>query len=226
MGVSEGITIYTYSGKEIPVDISISPMQHSAESGVIVSIRDKRQIAKINKKMRALDHAANHDALTGLKNRHYLQKELPRIVNASREYAILLIDLDGFKPVNDTHGHQVGDQLLAEAAMRIIRRIRKGDTPIRMGGDEFLVLLRETSELTAVRTIAEHIISSLSMPFDLNGSAIQVTASIGASIAPIHGTEFEDLLTIADENLYHAKRRGKNQVVATPPPAQVLTASS
>jgi diguanylate cyclase (GGDEF)-like protein/PAS domain S-box-containing protein len=158
---------------------------------------------------------ANYDSLTGLPNRDLcidrLQHELNVLKNSENEVALLFIDLDRFKYVNDTWGHNSGDQLLKLAAIRIKNSIRENDTVARFGGDEFVVLLVGLNNRLAVERVVKNILASLSVPFLLkdNNEAV-VSASIGITVAPIDGGSVEILLKNADTAMYQAKSDGRN----------------
>ncbi len=167
-------------------------------------------------------HQATHDPLTDLPNRALfldrLDGALERSRRSQRPFALLYIDIDGFKPVNDTHGHLVGDQLLRQIAARLLGRMRKSDTVARLGGDEFAVILEEAVEAPAAAlSAAEALCLLLREPYDL-GSGIEVTvgASIGVACHP-HvpvdetATPGDSLIRAADDAMYRAKRGGKNR---------------
>jgi diguanylate cyclase (GGDEF)-like protein/PAS domain S-box-containing protein len=159
---------------------------------------------------------ANFDALTGLPNRRMLRDRLEQNILQSRreglQLAVLFIDLDHFKQVNDTVGHAKGDVLLAEAATRIRHCVRETDTVARLGGDEFTVVLSELSDPNRAADIARHIVAVLGEPFVLDGEAAFVTASVGITLYPDDACEIEDLLKHADQALYVAKGAGRNRV--------------
>jgi diguanylate cyclase (GGDEF)-like protein/PAS domain S-box-containing protein len=160
---------------------------------------------------------ADRDALTGLPNREVLEKRLRRSVERSSErddyrYALLFLDLDGFKAVNDECGHIVGDQLLISAAERLGRTIRPGDTVARFGGDEFVVLLEYVTGIADVIMVADRIQRRLEAPFLLHGRELQVGASIGVALSESGYVEATNVIRDADAAMYEAKRRGKGRV--------------
>ena len=135
-----------------------------------------------------------------------------KIANRTKKLlAILFIDLDYFKEVNDTYGHEVGDILLIEVAKRINNTIRATDTVARMGGDEFIAILSAVEDENDINKVAKLIIKKLSMPFDLNGINITISASIGISIYPKDSLLEKELLSYADKAMYNAKKDGKGK---------------
>lgn len=158
---------------------------------------------------------AHFDALTGLPNRFLLFDRLDQaIISARREewiMAMLFIDLDRFKSVNDTMGHPAGDDLLKGAAERLSRAVREADTVARFGGDEFVVLLQDLSELNAAAIVADKILHELSQPFLLNGRELFIGASIGITLYPNDGDDAATLLRNADMAMYQAKDAGRNR---------------
>jgi len=170
----------------------------------------------------ARDHAEKQailDRLTGLPNRLAVEAFLGPAVAAARRdgggLAVLCMDLDGFKAVNDTYGHPAGDRLLQEVAHRLSAEIRSGDLVARLGGDEFLGIIRTQPGTAAQgsRTLAERVIESLGRPVDLGGAQAQVGCSVGIALWPGHGEDIQETLLLADRALYDAKRTGKNRAV-------------
>jgi diguanylate cyclase (GGDEF)-like protein len=161
---------------------------------------------------RRLRHQALHDALTGLPNRTLLHRRAERALRGDGLGAILLIDLDRFKEVNDTLGHDYGDELLVEVAARLEGALRRGDTLARLGGDEFAVLLDGLSHRGAVADLAGRLQDALRRPIALRGVAVELEASIGAALYPEHGATVGALLQRADVAMYEAKR-GRHGIV-------------
>lgn len=163
---------------------------------------------------------ARHDMLTGLSNRAGLSKALDtRLAREAnpRRLALIYLDLDGFKAVNDTHGHMAGDRLLQLVAERLRGMIRTGDLAARIGGDEFIVLSEQT-ETAPLMCFGERLIREISLPYELdNRSAVTVGASIGIALAPEHGMDMASLLSAADMALYQAKSKGKSRCLIAPP---------
>lgn len=156
---------------------------------------------------------ATHDSLTGLPNRKHFHDHLAGVIasaeEGSRFFAVLYLDLDEFKVINDAHGHGVGDQLIENTARRLERCIRKDDMVARMGGDEFVVLLRDISSFNVSRVV-EKIIEALSNPFVFAGKTLHITTSIGVATYPHDGADANVLINNADSAMYESKRGGKN----------------
>ncbi|MFZ3042474.1 MAG: diguanylate cyclase [Thiobacillus sp.] len=163
---------------------------------------------------RALESQALHDALTGLPNRRLLMDRLSlSIAHARRNtstMAVMFLDLDGFKQVNDTLGHDAGDTLLNMVADRLVAAVREEDTVARMGGDEFVIGLWESADAEGVAGLASKVIQAVSPPYRILGREVRITASVGVAMYPKHGKEAEMLMRRADQALYEAKRAGKN----------------
>ena len=163
---------------------------------------------------RDLAFVATHDTLTGLPNRSMfgerLSQAIARAGRHERTLALLFVDLDGFKPVNDLRGHATGDLLLREIADRLRECLREGDTVARQGGDEFVVLIEEYETEGRLVGVAQKVIDAVARPFDVDGTPVRVTASIGISTYPDDATDAETLLRQADAAMYRAKAHGRN----------------
>jgi diguanylate cyclase (GGDEF)-like protein/PAS domain S-box-containing protein len=163
-----------------------------------------------------LDYLAHYDPLTGLPNRMLLQDRLEQSIAAAerqrQKFALLFIDLDGFKSINDSHGHNVGDELLKQVGQRLLKVVRRMDTAARLGGDEFVVILTDVRNGTNAGRVAEKLVASLSKPFACSEQSVSISASIGVSIYPNDELVANELLRTADEALYKAKRDGKRRV--------------
>lgn len=160
-------------------------------------------------------HLANYDALTGLPNRLLLQDRLVQALGHAQRlgnrFAVLYVDLDGFKPVNDRFGHAAGDALLQRAAHRLQGCVRSSDTVARLGGDEFVVILPDTSDRTAVDTVARKVLTELRAPYELEAGEAVITASVGVALFPFDALTVDTLLAAADRAMYRAKSAGKNR---------------
>lgn len=182
----------------------------SSSLSELVESLTKSEVAR--ERMRRL---ATRDPLTGLNNRlglaEHLSTALPRLAREGGSLRIFCLDLDGFKKVNDTLGHPAGDLLLKEVAARLQGCLRGGDMPVRVGGDEFLVLSEEAKgETLDVAALGRRIIAEVGRPYDLDGVPAAIGVSIGAARWPEHGERFEEAQAKADAALYEAKRAGKN----------------
>lgn len=158
-----------------------------------------------------LRHAALHDAVTGLPNRMLLYDRLAHAVAGARReqrsLAVLLVDLDGFKEINDGFGHRQGDEVLAEVARRLQAAVRAADTVARLGGDEFVAVLPGADRTTALE-IARRMLGGLGAPMPVGEAEVSTRASVGVALYPLHGDQPDPLLLSADHAMYTAKRRG------------------
>jgi diguanylate cyclase (GGDEF)-like protein len=165
-----------------------------------------------NEQLRSL---ALHDKLTGLPNRMLLEDRMAQAITragrSGRSFALMFVDLDRFKPVNDTHGHDVGDRLLQEVARRLAGCVRKADTVARTGGDEFVVVLGEIGGAKDAAMVGAKILDELARPFFVEGHELEISCSIGISVYPEDGRDIPTLMANADKAMYHAKRSGRNQ---------------
>jgi diguanylate cyclase (GGDEF)-like protein/PAS domain S-box-containing protein len=161
-----------------------------------------------------LKRLAHYDILTGVPNRYLFTKRLKSLIQTSRKYhqqfALLFLDLDRFKNINDTLGHHIGDLLLQKAAQRLKGILRKQDTIARIGGDEFVIILPNLKHIREAIHIAERIIESLKASFWLNGQEVYISTSIGISFYPYDGEDIETLVRNADRAMYEAKKSGRN----------------
>jgi len=161
-----------------------------------------------------LESLALHDQLTGLANRRLLTDRMSMAMAHARRnesaMAVVYLDLDGFKQLNDRLGHGAGDILLKLVASRLVKTVRQEDTVARLGGDEFVLVLWHLAEPGYAATVARKVIEALSQPFDIEGNTVSITTSAGVGIYPIHGEDADTLTKSADLALYEAKRAGKN----------------
>ena len=168
----------------------------------------------IQKRTAQLKYISIHDSLTGLPNRNMfhnrLEQEIAKSKRADLSLALLLVDLDEFKDVNDTLGHEVGDLLLKEAARRIKVCVRDSDTVARLGGDEFTIILSELNAKNKADNIAEKIIASLAEEYSIGEEVIHISGSIGITLYPEDATDIDALIKSADQAMYTAKHNGRN----------------
>ena len=207
--IRNNLLLVRHDGMEYAIDESAMPIlnENGEASGAVIAFND----------ISAAKHLiwqAGHDALTGLHNRVLLHDRLVHamasVKRQNKLLAVLFIDLDGFKSVNDNMGHAIGDILLKEVANRLKKAIRAEDTAARIGGDEF-VILQEASDKSEVRRSLERVMNSIRVPFEIDGKPIDVTLSMGIACYPENEVEPETLLRQADMAMYHAKQSGRNQ---------------
>ncbi|MBD1390229.1 GGDEF domain-containing protein [Neiella sp. HB171785] len=171
--------------------------------------------AKLSEQKQVIEQLANHDSLTGLPNRRLAVDRLEVAIEiAKREndkLALLFIDLDDFKPVNDNFGHEIGDQVLKTVAKRLKANVRKSDSVCRIGGDEFIAIMPGIKSKDAMELVCKKLIAAISEPIVINGQSIIIGASIGVSVYPTDADNEVDLQHAADEAMYRAKHSGKNQ---------------
>lgn len=201
-------------GVEVPVYTIVGLATIGCAAGAFMMAH---QSEKIDGQLRDLvhyqSHLANHDPLSGLGNRTKLQKHFEECADDA-SFDILLIDLDGFKAVNDTFGHDAGDYLITAVSERLRETTDDGDLLIRLGGDEFLVLLENIEgSLGNVRRYGDHIIDVISRPYAWKGSRLNISASIGHARFPLHGSTPSKVMSLADKALYVAKNMGKGRTV-------------
>lgn len=157
---------------------------------------------------------ATHDGLTGLPNRYLLHDRIKQVLAHDRrtheQAAVLFVDLDRFKSINDSQGHAIGDLLLQEVAARLAAIIRSADTVARHGGDEFIILLQNIKDSQEVKVVAQKILNELAQPFYIHGKELHIGGSIGIALFPHDGDDVETLLRNSDIAMYHAKKRGRN----------------
>jgi diguanylate cyclase (GGDEF)-like protein len=191
----------------------------------MLEVRLLHEAARNNGKV--LESLALHDPLTGLANRRLLIDRMSMALAHARRnkssMAVVYLDLDGFKQINDTLGHGAGDVLLKMVAERLVATVREEDTVARPGGDEFIIALWEVRDAERAATVALKVIEALSQPYGIEGHTVSMTTSAGISIYPLHGEDADTLMKSADLALYEAKRAGKNayriseRTIAQPP---------
>jgi len=202
------------------------PLMHEDGSihalcGISTDISERKDIEE------HMQHMAQYDALTHLPNRALFNDRLQQAIAAAQRnkahLALMFIDLDKFKPVNDTYGHGVGDLLLKDVALRIQDCLRESDTAARIGGDEFVILLPAIETQQDAGKVGEKILHALNQPFALAGHTLQISASIGVAVYPEHGKDEKLLVKSADIAMYHAKKNGRNNVKMYQPGLQGIS---
>ncbi len=202
----------------VHVEISGYRIDVGARSLFALTTRDitmrRRVEAQLLEKQHHLDHLAHHDQLTGLPNRLFLAAHLPGAIDEAKRtgamLAVLFLDLDRFKHINDSRGHATGDKLLKAVAQRIRSTTRTDDIVVRMGGDEFIVVLKSVTTSDQINETASRITDALAAPVLIDGRPLVTTASIGVSLFPRDGSNMGELLRQSDTAMYQAKDRGRN----------------
>jgi diguanylate cyclase len=209
------LTAVRRDGTPLPVEVRVSPLSIDGKtifSAFLHDITERKQVEAIR------EHEATHDPLTGLLNRRgmfdLLSQAIARVKRTRASLALLFIDLDGFKQINDTHGHEAGDAVLREVAARLQASIRQTDTAARLGGDEFTVILENIKHgIPDANMLAQKILETLQHPIQLDSVTATISASIGISMHhPDDERSADQLVNAADSAMYTAKHAGKNQV--------------
>lgn len=202
------------SGEVYPKLLSITALKDSAGQ-VLHYVGIFSDITRIKRTEKRLRRLAHYDPLTNLPNRVLFRDRLQQaLFHAAREHrmlALIYLDLDGFKKINDTMGHRIGDDALVEVSGRLTGSLRKGDTVARMGGDEFTVIVSGLSSMGAIAEVARKITDEMSKPFLLEGRKAFCTISAGIAVYPDDGSDVDTLLQNADTAMYHAKEEGRNR---------------
>jgi len=198
-------------GSVFATEISVSELRHGRNRLFTAILRDISERKENEARIRRLAH---HDHLTGLPNRNLLNDRmnhaLARVKRHGGRMAVLFVDLDRFKPVNDTLGHEAGDQVLKEVASRLISCVRSSDTVARVGGDEFVVVTEEIMRPSEAGMVARKIVETLSRPIEVDGHACSVGASVGIAVFPDDGYTMEEVSKAADTAMYRVKHSGRN----------------
>lgn len=199
-------------GTSFPVDCRATPiMENGHLAGAVVVFQDVTERLQAAELIR---YMANHDSLTNLPNRNFCNKRLPQAISLAKRQGrivcLLFIDLDRFKPINDTYGHAVGDKVLLQVAERLKKMLRASDSVCRLGGDEFVILLESTDSEEGASLVAEKTIEILNEPIFVEGHECSIGASIGISIYPEDCEDANTMLQYADIAMYEAKKKGRN----------------
>jgi diguanylate cyclase (GGDEF)-like protein/PAS domain S-box-containing protein len=199
-------------GLEIPVEHSIAAI-HDREGQAVGSVIVFRDVSAARTAVLEMAHSAQHDFLTGLPNRMLLNDRITQAIalarRHSRRVAVLFLDLDGFKHINDSLGHSIGDKLLQSVALRLVNCVRAVDTVSRQGGDEFVVLLSEVEQPEDAGIAARRMLQAGTEPYSIDRHELHITASIGVSVYPDDGQDAEALIKNADTAMYQAKENGR-----------------
>ena len=202
------VTATRKDGTEFELDLQLIPVENGGELTHWVAFL--RDITEEKQQVVTLRHQAMHDNLTGLPNRVMLLERLEKAIGKARQevtsVALMLMDLDRFKEVNDSFGHHFGDALLKQVAFRLQNQARISETVARLGGDEFAIVIPDASDADSVAAIARRVLNSLEQPFVIEAQVLEVGASIGIALYPAHGTDARTLLRRADVAMYAAKQ--------------------
>ena len=210
VGLADSCLLIHRDGRESLVEDTAAPIhdRNGQVSGAVIVFRDVGAARALSLRM---SHLAQHDALTGLPNRLLLNDRLDRAIAAARRHgsllAVLFMDLDRFKGINDSLGHVVGDRVLQSVARRLVAGVRDSDTVSRQGGDEFIVLLSEVACAEDAAFSADKLLAATAVPHLIDGEDLHVTASVGIGVYPIDGTDAVTLLRKADLAMLAARRQ-------------------
>ena len=218
-GETVGVDIMQKDGKVAVAEMRVAEMNWENEQVYLATLRDvtdrHEMMLQLERNRQLERYLAYHDTLTELPNRQLFYDRLRHAFgHASRhsnKLAVLFLDLDGFKAINDTHGHAFGDSVLQAVAQRLKALVRKSDTVARLGGDEFTIVLSELQERTNASLVAAKILEQLAAPFHLDGKEFFISTSIGISVYPDDGQDIDSLVRAADTAMYQAKRQGKKR---------------
>jgi diguanylate cyclase len=214
VGVSEKF-IREADAMEASLNTHIIKLRQANEHLVIASMQAQSMIEELQKTKDQMIHMAHHDAVTGLPNRILLKEKLDQALALAKRHrmklAVLFLDLDQFKTINDSLGHDIGDQLLQSVAQRLMASVRATDTVSRQGGDEFVALLSEVANEKSVEIIANKIREAVAAPYSLAKQDLHIGVTIGISMYPDDGEDAETLIRNADIAMYHAKSSGRNR---------------
>jgi diguanylate cyclase (GGDEF)-like protein/PAS domain S-box-containing protein len=213
VGLTANCILIRRNGSESAIEDSAAPIHDRSGrvTGAVIVFHDVSASRAVTQKMA---HLAEHDFLTDLPNRMLLGDRVAGAIALARRHgkqrAVLFLDLDGFKKINDSLGHAVGDNLLQSVAQRLVACVRGSDTVSRQGGDEFVVLLSEIERAEDAAVSAEKMLAALAAPHNIAGKDFRITATIGISIYPDDGRDADTLIKRADTAMYHAKKDGRN----------------
>jgi diguanylate cyclase (GGDEF)-like protein/PAS domain S-box-containing protein len=214
VGLTANCVLIRRDGHEVAIEDSAAPIRErrGGVTGAVIVFRD---VSRARAMALEMSHLARHDALTNLPNRLLLNDRLTEAIASARRYrrqlGVMFLDLDRFKQINDSLGHEVGDQLLRSIAKRLTGCVRKSDTVSRLGGDEFVIVLSEIEDGNNAAASAAKILAAVATPHRIAGHELHTTASMGVCVYPHDGRDAETLLRNADLAMYHAKEGGRGQ---------------
>jgi diguanylate cyclase (GGDEF)-like protein/PAS domain S-box-containing protein len=213
VALSSDCVLIRRDGLEVAIEDSAAPI-HNRDGQVAGAVLVFHDVSKSRAMTLKMSHLAQHDFLTDLPNRALLTERLSQAMGSAQRHgkqvALLFLDMDYFKHINDSLGHAIGDQLLQAVAVRLVECVRVTDTVCRQGGDEFVILLAEIDRPQDAAHVAEKLLAALSLPHEIEGHELHVTLSIGISIYPDDGTREDSVMQNADTAMYHAKSGGRN----------------
>ncbi|MFS1475001.1 diguanylate cyclase domain-containing protein [Vibrio lentus] len=201
------------SGTLVPMFVKVNRIVSDRKEGDFDMVLTLSDLSNV-KEMERLEHLAHHDALTGLANRAQLYKFLDSVVSAShysnQQFAVLYLDLDGFKRINDTYGHDAGDEILKTVSERLLSQVRAGDLVARLSGDEFVLIIKQTNK-NLIANLAERLLDLIKQEVNYKQRTLNVGASIGIHLVDGSDKDLDTILKMADEAMYEAKHKGKGQ---------------
>ncbi len=210
----ENALLVRRDGKEVPIEDTVAAIR-DREGNFTGAVNVFRDVSEAREQSQRLRHVAQHDPLTGLPNRVLLHDRIGRAIASAERHsgkvALLYLDLNGFKAVNDTRGHDVGDQLLKSTTNRLLACVRDCDTVSRLGGDEFVILLTDVRSSEDAANTATRVMRSLAVPHQIDGADLKVTAAIGISLYPDDAQSVAQLLSNGDAAMYDAKTTGPDK---------------
>ncbi|OEF93358.1 diguanylate cyclase domain-containing protein [Vibrio splendidus] len=203
------------SGTLVPMFVKVNRVASDNEKDEFDMVLTLSDLSNV-KEMERLEHLAHHDALTGLANRAQLYKVMDDVVTSShysnQHFAVIYLDLDGFKEVNDSYGHDAGDEILKEVSNRLLSQVRAGDLVARLSGDEFVLIIKQTNKVLLAK-LAERLLALIGQEVNYKQRSLHVGASLGIHLVDGSERDIDVILKVADEAMYQAKRKGKGQFV-------------
>ncbi|MFA0543940.1 diguanylate cyclase domain-containing protein, partial [Vibrio sp. 10N.222.52.B7] len=203
------------SGTLVPMFVKVNRVSSDNEKDEFDMVLTLSDLSNV-KEMERLEHLAHHDALTGLANRAQLYKVMDDVVTSShysnQHFAVIYLDLDGFKEVNDNYGHDAGDEILKEVSNRLLSQVRAGDLVARLSGDEFVLIIKQTNKVLLAK-LAERLLDLIGQEVNYKQRSLHVGASLGINLVDGSERDIDVILKVADEAMYQAKRKGKGQFV-------------